>query len=90
MKSVILLCIFIGAFLIITGIYEEKLKIAQNTKKVEYKFIPRTYLEEQLSNDDLSLKLADTFNFESPWYDRTIGPLQDVPEFRKLSERIKV
>lgn len=84
-----MLGVFIGAFLIITGIYEEKLKVAKSTKKIEYKFIPRTYLEEQLSNDDVSLKTADSFNYVSPWFDRTIGVLSDIPDFRKLSERIK-
>lgn len=79
MKSVVLLLLFIGIFLIITSIYEEKIKVAENTKKIEYKFIPRSYYEEQLSNDDLSMKMADTFNYESPWYDRTIGVLSDLP-----------
>ena len=83
MKSIILLGIFIGAFLIMTGIYEEKLKVAKSKKQIEYKFIPRTYLEEQLSNDDVSLKFSDAFNFVSPWFDRTVGVLSDLPKKEK-------
>jgi len=85
-----MLCVFVGAFLIITSVYEEKLKIAQNSKRVEYKFIPRTYYEEQLSNDDLSMKLADTFNYESPWFDRTVGALSDIPDFRNISNNVRI
>lgn len=73
MKSLILFFLFIGAFLILVGIYEEKLKIAESSKKIEYKFIPRTYYEEQLSNSDISLNFADMFNKPSPWFDKTIG-----------------
>lgn len=85
MQALIIFLLFSGIFLMITGIYEEKLKVAESTKRIEYKFIPRTYYEEQLSNSDLSLKVADMFNYESPWYDRTIGALADVPQTRKLS-----
>jgi len=66
--------------MIVIGIYEEKLKVAENNVKVEYKFIPRTYYEEQLSNSDLSMKVASMFNKESPWYDRTIGAIDDLPQ----------
>lgn len=90
MKSIIMLCIFIGAFLIMTGVYEEKLKTAENSKKIEYKFIPRSYYEEQTSNDDLSMKLADTFNYESPWFDRTVGALSDIPDFKNMSKNVKI
>lgn len=90
MKSIILLCVFVGAFLIITGIYEEKIRVAELSKRIEYKFIPRSYLEEQLANDDLSLKVADSFNFVSPWFDRTVGALADIPDFRNMAERERI
>lgn len=86
MQALIIFLIFAGIFMLITGIYEEKLKVAESTKKIEYKFIPRTYYEEQLSNSDVSLKFADMFNYESPWYDRTVGALTDVPLTRKLHQ----
>lgn len=83
MKNIILFLIFIGSFLIIMGIYEEKLRIAESSKKIEYKFIPRTYYEEQLSNDDVSLNFADMFNKNSPWFDRTIGDIDNVSKKNK-------
>lgn len=86
MKSVVLLCVFVGAFLVITGIYEEKIRIAEMSRRVEYKFIPRSYLEEQLTHDDLSLKVADNFNFVSPWFDRTVGALSDIPDYKNMQE----
>lgn len=71
--------LFAGMFLIMAGIYEEKLKEAENKTRVEYRFIPRTYYEEQLADSDLSMKVADMFNRESPWFDRTVGSLADIP-----------
>lgn len=79
MQALIIFFIFAGFFLIMAGIYEEKLKIAEGNKQIEYRFIPRTYYEEQLSNSDLTSKVADMFNYESPWFDRTVGALADLP-----------
>jgi hypothetical protein len=90
MKSVIMFCFLIGTILVITGIYEEKLKIAKSAKKIKYKFIPRTYYEEQMASDNVSLNFADTFNYESPWFDRTVGALTDIPDFRNLKDRVKI
>lgn len=90
MKSIILFCVFVGAFLVITGIYEEKIRMAEMNKNIEYKFIPRSYLEEQLANDDLSLKVADSFNFVSPWFDRTVGALADIPDDKKMQTRAQL
>ena len=82
MKAFVILFLFVGILLIMHGIFEQKLKEAESKVKVEYKFIPRTYYEEQMSNSDVSTKMADIFNYESPWYDRTIGVLADtnIPE----------
>lgn len=83
MQSIAMFFLFVGVFLIVIGIYEEKLRIAESNVKIEYKFIPRTYYEEQLANSDLSMKMADLFNNESPWFDRTVGALSDLPERNK-------
>lgn len=77
-------CVFVGSFLVLTGIYEEKIKQAESVKKIEYKFIPRTYYEEQMAESDLLLKVGDMFNSVSPWYDRTIGALADIPDFKRV------
>lgn len=88
MQSLVIFFLFVGIFMIVIGIYEEKIKDAKNNVKVEYKFIPRTYYEEQLADGDVSLKMYDMFAKESPWYDRTIGALADVP-YRKESQESK-
>jgi len=74
-KSLILLMFFVAIILIIIGVYEQKLAVAENNKKIEYRFIPRTYYEEQIGRTgDVTDKMANMFNKESPWFDRTVGP----------------
>lgn len=84
MQSIILFFIFLGCFMIMAGVYEEKLKEAEGKTKIEYRFIPRTYYEEQLSDSDLSMKVAGMFNEVSPWFDRTVGALADIPKPSKV------
>lgn len=79
MKSIILFVFFIAVFLIISGIYEQKLDAAKQNKQIEYRFIPRTYYEEQMGEGgEVSNKFSSIFNNESPWYDRTIGPIINI------------
>ena len=69
MMPIVMLSIFIGLFLIMNGVYEQKLKNIENNPKIVYKFIPRTYYEEQLFDNNVSSKLANMFNNDSqPWY----------------------
>lgn len=49
MKMFIVFLLFVGTILIINGTYEEKLNQLKNNKQIEYKFIPRTLYEEQMS-----------------------------------------
>lgn len=51
MRTLITFILFAGMFLVISGIYEQKLDIAQKEKKIEYRFIPRSLYEEQLANN---------------------------------------
>lgn len=73
MKSVIFFLMFVGMILIIHGIYDQKYKELENNMRVEYRFIPRTYYEEQLANSSVSSHFKNMFNKESPWYDRNIS-----------------
>lgn len=73
MKSVIFFLFFVGMILIIHGIYDQKYKELQNNLRVEYRFIPRTYYEEQLGNSTVSANFKNMFNKESPWYDRNVS-----------------
>lgn len=59
MKSLVVLALFVGIFLITSGIYEQRIEEARKDKKIEYRFIPRTYYDEQLGD---SKDLASMFN----------------------------
>lgn len=61
--------LFVGMFLVIHGIYEEKFAaLKREGVRVEYRFIPRTYYEEQLMNAEGSLatKFKSMFEGEDP------------------------
>lgn len=45
---------FVGMFMIVHGIYEEKLDKLKKKVQVKYKFIPRTYYDDFLMNNDIS------------------------------------
>ena len=79
MKSLFILMLFIASLFIIIGIYEQKLSIATSNTEIEYRFIPRTFYEEQMGEGaQVSDKFGSIFNKESPWFDRTIGPIIDI------------
>jgi hypothetical protein len=75
MKSLVILVLFVGMFLIVQGVFDGKLKAAQENKQIEYKFIPRTYYEEQLDSMQLQTKMSRMFDQVSPWFDRVNGPV---------------
>lgn len=58
-KTWLIFALFVGMLLIVHGIYEEKMQALQRNVKVEYRFIPRTYYEEQLMNAEGTL--SNTF-----------------------------
>lgn len=69
MKSIVILILFIGLFFIMHGVYEEKLKSIEKNPKIEYKFIPRTYYEEQIFDSDVMGKMSNQFNSDGqPWF----------------------
>ena len=53
MKTIIFLFLFIGMFMIVHGIYEEKYDKLRKKTQVKYKFIPRTYYDDFLMNNDI-------------------------------------
>ncbi len=63
---------FVGVVLIMQGIYEQKLKQASDNVKIEYRFIPRTYYEEQLANNTVSSSMKNMFNGSEPWLERNV------------------
>tara|TARA_B110000305_G_C18930959_1_gene399546 strand:+ start:56 stop:301 length:246 start_codon:yes stop_codon:yes gene_type:complete len=64
MKLLILLTLFFGIILVIHGIYEEKIKTFKNKTKIEYRFIPRSYYDEQIFSNQFSSKFSNLFDEE--------------------------
>lgn len=92
MKAFIVLLLFAGLFLVTHGVYEQKLRqIAQKTK-IEYRFVPRSYYDEQLAEAQTGAHFKDMFQRESPWSDKTVGafiapPGRSEPAADKASEK---
>ena len=73
MRTIIILILFVGLFFVVNGIYEEKIKSVEDNPKIVYKFIPRTYYEEQLSDNSVTSKMPDMFNKDDqPYFMRNI------------------
>jgi|TARA_B110000211_G_C13998777_1_gene517447 hypothetical protein len=64
MKLFILIILFIGIILVIQGIYDEKIQDLQQKTKVEYRFIPRSYYDEQIFSNQFSSKFSNIFDEE--------------------------
>jgi len=62
MQSITVFILFVGVFLIVHGVYEEKFRSLEDNVRVEYRFLPRTYYEEQLANTDVSGKFKNMFS----------------------------
>lgn len=58
MRSIVTLLLFLGAFLVVHSVYEMRYRELKSQTKIEYRFVPRTYYEEQLGTTDL---LGSTF-----------------------------
>jgi len=58
MKTLIMLFLFIGMFMIVHGIYQEKFDTLKKDVRVKYKFIPRTYYDEMLTNNLYTSQVA--------------------------------
>lgn len=70
MQTVLVTFVLAGVVLLMHGIYEQKLQAAREKVRIEYRFIPRTYYEEQLAPAGLtgaSQVIDDLFNKGSPW-----------------------
>jgi hypothetical protein len=72
MRSIIIFLFALGIFLIIHSIYDQKFQALKKNVRVEYRFIPRTYYEEQLAQAPESSLFKNMFDKESPWFDRTV------------------
>lgn len=77
--------LFLGLIMIINGIYQQQYNNFKKNVKIEYRFIPRTYYEEQLNeNESVTSNFKNMFQKESPWFERTVTlpkPDKDQPNF---------
>lgn len=88
MQSLVVLLLFIGMILVMHGVYEERIAVATRDVRIEYRFVPRTYYEEQLAGNDLSPSVKTLFTGGSadPWFDKSIGRnIGDSASIRTLS-----
>jgi hypothetical protein len=72
MRSIIIFLFCFGVIMIIHSLYEQKFQSLKKNVRVEYRFIPRTYYEEQLSSTPVSSMFKNMFDKESPWFDRNV------------------
>lgn len=73
MRSIIFFLLVVGMFMVMHGIYEQKYQALRGNRRVEYKFLPRTYYEEQIAETDVAGKFKTMFSKESPWFERTVS-----------------
>jgi hypothetical protein len=73
MQTIVVLLMFIGMALVMHGIYDEKQRALEENVRVEYRFLPRTLYDEQLSQTDMAGTFKGMFDRESPWFERTVG-----------------
>lgn len=58
MRVLVTLLLFLGVFLVTHSVYDAKYRELKQEKRIEYRFVPRTYYEDQLGTTDL---MGDTF-----------------------------
>ena len=66
MNSLVLLLFLIGVICITVGYTKSTDKCPPT--KIQYRFIPRTFYEEQLSPSNITATFQDMFSKASPWY----------------------
>lgn len=66
MNSIVLLIFLTGIIFIVIGYTKSQNKCPP--PKIEYRFVPRSFYEQQLSPDNISLRFQNMFSQNSPWY----------------------
>lgn len=73
MRSLLVLLLFVGMFVIVHGVYDERFRALKDNVRVEYRFVPRTFYEEQLSNSHVTSIEKNMFENTSPWQQQNLG-----------------
>ena len=85
MKSISVAFLIAGLVLLIIGYYENK----QNcpTRKIEYRYVPRQFYDEQMSQSNLKNVYSDMFDKASVWQKYPLGDI-DISGENKLDNFI--
>jgi hypothetical protein len=77
MKSIVILLFIVGVVMVLAG-YTRQYSICPNPK-IEYRYIPRTFYDEQLSSQNVLKQFGSMFQDENPWImDRNINNPENV------------
>ena len=66
MRSIALLLLLLGIVLITIGY--TKMKIKCPPPRIEYRFVPQTFIDEQLNSTNVSSNLNDILDGQDPWF----------------------
>jgi hypothetical protein len=76
--TVIMTVLFAGILLFMHGYYRHRLQLHTRATRVEYRFVPRTFYEDQFFGDRPSDLFRAMFQKESPW-PKGVDSLNDEP-----------
>ncbi len=77
MKSIVILLFMIGVIMILVG-YTRQYSICPNPR-IEYRYIPRTFYDEQLSSTNVLKQFSSMFEEQNPWIkDRNINVSEKI------------
>jgi hypothetical protein len=68
MKSIVLLLFVIGIMFVTIAYHKELLKNAKTQTIIEYRYLPRSFYEEQLQPSDVHHTFHDMFDKESVFF----------------------
>jgi hypothetical protein len=71
MKTLLTFVLFLGMFLVVTGVYQQKFENMEKLIRTEYRFIPRSLLEDAMMTPDLVALYGSHFDVMDPWSNRT-------------------
>tara|TARA_B100000925_G_scaffold289359_1_gene272087 strand:+ start:1142 stop:1543 length:402 start_codon:yes stop_codon:yes gene_type:complete len=87
---------FFGIILVVHGIYEEKFQKIKNNVKIQYRFVPRSYYDEQVFSSQFSSKFSNIFDEDQDEWSanqRTFTPYnidkQTMPVVKEVKASIK-
>ncbi len=66
MKSLVVILLCLGIIMIVTGYNKSMINNNKNTK-IEYRYVPRTFFEEQNAPQNLQKSFNSLFNDRSTW-----------------------